>query len=162
MSPSAVRDRLRQTQFLEGLTDSALHQLSKLVTPVTYECDDILFEEGSARTFIVIIITGAIAVEKGQNGRPVRLVTLGAGQSVGEGLLLDDTLHGTSARAVQKTEGYLLNSAQVAEMVKEYPTLYAAHWTCRPVHLAAIGGDGRHTCRTWAHTRLRRRGRARA
>jgi len=126
MSPSAVRDRLRQTQFLEGLTDSALHQLSKLVTPVEYECDDILFEEGSPRTFLVIIITGAVAVEKGQNGRPVRLVTLGAGQSVGEGLLLDDTPHGTSARAVQKSEGYSLNSAQVAEMVKEYPTLYAA------------------------------------
>ena len=49
MSPSAVRDRLRQTQFLEGLTDSALHQLAKLVTPVTYECDDVLFEEGSPR-----------------------------------------------------------------------------------------------------------------
>ena len=31
--PSAVRDRLRQTQFLDGLTDSALHQLAKLVTP---------------------------------------------------------------------------------------------------------------------------------
>ena len=49
MSPSAVRDRLRQAEFLEGLTDSALHQLAKLVTPVTYECDDVLFEEGSAR-----------------------------------------------------------------------------------------------------------------
>ena len=109
MSPSAVRDRLRHAQFLDGLTDSALHQLAKLVTPVTYECDDVLFEEGSPRTFLVIIISGAIAVEKGQNGRPVRLVTLGAGQSVGEGLLLDDSPHGTSARAVQKSEGYSLN-----------------------------------------------------
>ena len=78
MSPSVVRDRLRQAQFLEGLTDSALHQLAKLVTPVTYECDQILFEEGTPRTFLAIIISGAIAVEKGSNGRPVRLVTLGS------------------------------------------------------------------------------------
>ena len=32
----AIRDRLRQAQFLEGLTDSALHQLSKLVTRTTF------------------------------------------------------------------------------------------------------------------------------
>src|SRR5215207_5355378 len=117
MSASAIRDRLRSAQFLDGLTDSALHQLAKLVTPVTYECDEILFEEGTPRTFFAVLTSGAVAVEKGLNGRPVRLVTLGAGQSVGEGLLLDDSAHGTSARAVQKTEGFAINSEQVREMV---------------------------------------------
>jgi aspartate ammonia-lyase len=126
MSTSAVRDRLRQAQFLEGLTDSALHQLAKLVTPVTYASDEILFEEGGARTFLAIIVSGAIAVEKNSHSRPVRLVTLGAGQSLGEGLLLDDSPHGTSARAVQQSEAYVLTASQVQEMIKEYPTLYAA------------------------------------
>jgi aspartate ammonia-lyase len=126
MSPSSVRDRLRPAQFLNGLTDSALHQLAKLVAPVTYECDDVLFEEGSPRTSLTILISGAVAIEKGQNGRPVRLVTLGAGQAVGEGLLLDDSPHGTSARALQHSEGYTLSADQVREMLKEYPTLYAA------------------------------------
>ncbi len=123
---SSVRDRLRQAQFLEGLTDSALHQLARTVTAVTYEPDQILFEEGSPREFMAIIATGAIAVEKGMAGRPVRLMTLGAGQSVGEGLLLDDSSHGTAARAVQRTEAFVLTAAQVREMVKEHPTLYAA------------------------------------
>ncbi len=126
MSAPAVRDRLRQVQFLEGVTDSALHQLARLVTPTTYECDDVLFEEGSPRTFLAIIISGAVAIEKGLNGRPVRLVTLDAGQAVGEGLLLDDLPHGTSARALQHTEAYVLSAEQVREMVKEYPTVYAA------------------------------------
>jgi len=126
MSTSAVRDRLRQAQFLDGLTDSALHQLSKLVTLATYECDEILFEEGGPRTFLAIIISGAIAVEKNSNSRPIRLVTLGAGQSLGEGLLLDDSPHGTSARAVQQSEAYVLTADQVQEMIKEFPTLYAA------------------------------------
>ncbi|HEV8496494.1 MAG TPA: aspartate ammonia-lyase [Gemmatimonadaceae bacterium] len=126
MSPSQVRDQLRKAQFLEGVTDSGLHQLAKLVTPVAYECDDVLFEEGSPREFLAILISGAIAIEKGLNGRPIRLVTLGAGQAVGEGLLLDELPHGTSARAVQRTEAYLLSITQVHEMIKEYPTLYAA------------------------------------
>jgi len=126
MSPSQVRDQLRQAEFLEGVTDSGLHQLTKLVTPVVYECDEVLFEEASPREFLAILISGAVAIEKGLNGRPVRLVTLGPGQAVGEGLLLDELPHGTSARAVQRTEAFLLSTAQVHEMIKEYPTLYAA------------------------------------
>jgi aspartate ammonia-lyase len=126
MSPSQVRDQLRQAEFLEGVTDSGLHQLAKLVSPITYECDAVLFEEGSQRDFLAILISGAIAIEKGLNGRPIRLVTLGAGQAVGEGLLLDELPHGTSARAIQRTEAYVLSTAQVHEMIKEYPTLYAA------------------------------------
>jgi aspartate ammonia-lyase len=126
MSASAVRDRLRQAQFLDGLTDSALHQLAQLVELATYEGDQVLFEEGSPRDFLAIIVSGAVAIEKGANGRPIRLVTLGTGQAVGEGLLLDDSPHGTSARTVQRTQAYLLTVARVQEMVKEYPTLYAA------------------------------------
>jgi len=123
---ATVRDRLRQTQFLEGLTDSAIHQLAKVVAPVTYEADAVLFHEGSSRDFMSILISGAVAIEKGMNGKPVRLVTLGAGQALGEGLLLDELPHGTSARALQRTEAYQLTIDQVHEMVKEQPALYAA------------------------------------
>ena len=75
---------------------------------------------------MAIIASGAIAVEKGRNGRPIRLVTLGAGQALGEGLLLDESPHGTSARAVQRTEAFVITGDQVREMLKEYPALYAA------------------------------------
>jgi aspartate ammonia-lyase len=121
-----IRDRLRSAEFLQGITDTAIHALAKAVTAVTYECDDVLFEEGSPRDAMAILVAGAVAIEKGQNGRPVRLVTLGAGQAVGEGLLLDDLPHGTSARAIQKTEAYVLTAQNVREMVKESPAVYAA------------------------------------
>jgi aspartate ammonia-lyase len=123
---ATVRDRLRQTQFLEGLTDSAIHQLAKVVAPITYEADAVLFHEGSPRDFMSILVSGAVAIEKGMNGKPVRLVTLGAGQALGEGLLLDELPHGTSARTLQRTEAYQLTIAQVHEMIKEQPALYAA------------------------------------
>jgi aspartate ammonia-lyase len=126
MTAASVRDRLRQAEFLDGLTDSSLHQLAKLVTCNTYECDDVLFEEGASRTFMAIVASGAVAIEKGRNARPVRLVTLGAGQAVGEGILLDDSPHGTSARALQRTEAFVITDENVREMLKEYPALYAA------------------------------------
>src|SRR3954470_17821155 len=126
MSTASIRDRLRQTRFLEGATDSAIHQLARVVTPTTFELDQLLFEEGSPRTAMAIIDTGAVAIEKSNAGRPVRLITLGPGEAVGEGLLLDELPHGTSARAIQKTEAYVLTVDAVREMMKETPAIYAA------------------------------------
>src|ERR1700750_1917630 len=105
---SAIRDRLRQTKFLEGATDSAIHLLARVVTPTTFELDQLLFEEGSPRSSMAIVNSGAVAIEKSNAGRPVRLITLGPGEAVGEGLLLDELPHGTSARAIQKTEAFVL------------------------------------------------------
>jgi len=123
---ASVRDQLRQAHFLETVTESALHQLSKLVEPQTFETDALLFTEGSPRRFMAILTSGAVAIEKHVSGRPVRLVTLGAGEAVGEGVLLDDSPHGTSARALQRTEAFLLTTGQLALMIKEHPPLYAA------------------------------------
>ena len=55
MSMTAIRDKLRAISFLDGLTDSAYHQLARLVTPVGYKADEMLFEEGSPRSFLAQI-----------------------------------------------------------------------------------------------------------
>jgi len=126
MSTTAIRDQLRAISFLDGLTDSAYHQLARLVTAVHYKADEILFEEGSPRSFLALVVNGTVAIEKQMNGRPIRLVTLGAGEAVGEGLLLDDSKHGTSARAIHSTDVLILRAEKAQEMVKEHPQLYAA------------------------------------
>ena len=82
MSTTAIRDQLRAMPFLEGLTDSAYHQLARLVGPVRYETDEVLFEEGQPRSFLAMVVSGAVAIEKQMNGRPHRLVTLGAGKQL--------------------------------------------------------------------------------
>jgi CRP-like cAMP-binding protein len=104
MTTSTIREHLREMRFLTGLTDTAIHQLAKLVTQVSYAGDQLIFEEGAPREVAVIIHTGAVAIEKNVNGRPVRLATLGPGDSVGEGLLLDETPHGTTARTLSPTD----------------------------------------------------------
>src|SRR4051812_38925004 len=123
---TALREQLRSLSFLDGLTDTALHQLSRLVTPAEYECDAVLFTEGTERKLLAIVVSGAVAIEKQINGRPIRLATLGAGEGIGEGLLLDDSTHGTSARALTDTSVLVVSREQVAEMIRETPTLYAA------------------------------------
>src|SRR5476649_2880523 len=121
-----LRQQLRTLQFLDGLTDTAVHQLSQLVQPVDFACDQLLFREGEARQLLALVATGAVAIEKQQNARSVRLATLGAGEAVGEGILLDDSIHGTSARAIIQTHAFVLTHEQIQLMLKETPTLYAA------------------------------------
>src|SRR5919204_4606018 len=123
---ASIRDQLRQAHFLQGVTESSLHQLAKLVEARTFESDAILFQEGAPRDFMAILASGAVAIEKSVNGRPVRLVTLGVGEAVGEGVLLDDSRHGTSARALQSTEAFLLSKDKLEGMIREFPQLYAA------------------------------------
>ena len=120
------RDTLRALRFLDGLTDTAVHQLSRIVEVVEFGCDSLLFEEGQPRRLMALIASGAVAIEKGKSTRPVRLATLGAGEAVGEGLLLDDSTHGTSARAIVNVKAFVLTHEQVQQMLKETPTLYAA------------------------------------
>src|SRR5258705_2953398 len=123
---ATVRDQLRKAQFLEGVTETLLHQLAKLVQPKSFDPDAVLFTEGAPRQFMAILMSGAVAIEKSVNGRPVRLVTLGAGEAVGEGVLLDDSAHGTSARAVQPTDAFVITGDQLEMMIKDHPQLFAA------------------------------------
>src|SRR4026207_930108 len=76
MTTAPIRAHLRASRFLTGLTDTAIHQLAKIVTKVSYAGNQLIFEEGGPREVAVIIHSGAVAIEKSVNGRPVRLATL--------------------------------------------------------------------------------------
>jgi len=125
-TPSEIADFLRGTSFLADFTDAHLWKLSRHVTPRVLEADALLFSEGDARQHFAILINGAVAIEKAADGRTTRLVTLGAGEAVGEGLLLDDSAHGTSARVIMPGLAMMLTRAQLDDITREAPQLYAA------------------------------------
>ena len=125
-TPAEIADALRATSFLEGFTDAHLWKLSRHVTPLTLVPDETIFSEGEARQRFAILISGAVAIEKSSDGRTTRLVTLGAGEAVGEGLLLDDSAHGTTARVIMPGTAMVLARTQLDDITREAPQLYAA------------------------------------
>jgi aspartate ammonia-lyase len=120
-----LTDRLARTRFLEGISASAAQHLASLLALATYEADQLLFDVGDPRRFLAILSSGSVVIEKSAEGSTVRLVTLGAGDAVGEGILLDDSLHGTSARAIQRSEAWVLTREAVDALLRDEPTLYA-------------------------------------
>jgi len=118
--------RLERLDFLDGLTGEQLRRLATRVETVGFATDEMIFREGEPREQFAILLAGSVAIEKQLNGRPVRLATLGAGEAVGEGLLLDRSTHGTSARTVQRVEAVVLTREAVDAMIAADPALYAA------------------------------------
>jgi aspartate ammonia-lyase len=129
MNTAEIRALLRKLSFLEGLTEGDLHFLGKQLKPVEFHPGEAIFSEGMERVRMCIIYSGTVAIEKhssGDEAPPVRLATLGRGEAIGEGVLLDDTPHGTSAVALDETKVLQLLKTQVQDLLRERPSVYAA------------------------------------
>ena len=112
--------------FLAGLTDLQLGRLADVGERVTADGDTLLFAEGDPRRFLFLVASGSVAIEQTLGGRSVRLATFGAGDAVGEGVLLDEEVHGTAARTLKRTELVRFPVERLEAMLVEDPALYAA------------------------------------
>ena len=121
-----IPSQLKSIPFFADLSDPLLRKLAEAGTKASFEEGTTLFAEGDARSFFAVVLSGAIAIDKAQGGIVTRLATLGAGEVVGEGILLDDTHHGTTGLALEKTEVLLFRQPVLAPLLTEEPQLHAA------------------------------------
>jgi aspartate ammonia-lyase len=124
MTGTAQADLLKGVRFFEGLPDTLLWHLARAGTPRAFATDAWLFREGDERTFFAVILRGRVAIERGAAG--TRLASLGAGEVLGEGVLLEEPRHGTSARAVEDTEVLVFATQRLEPLLNDKPALYAA------------------------------------
>jgi CRP-like cAMP-binding protein len=122
--PSA--NPLRDLPFFAGLPDTLLWHLGKLVERRTLEANELLFKEGEARQFFGILVKGTIAIEQHRDGSTVQITTLGTGEAIGEGVLLDDDNHGTQGRATEPTELIYFKKGPLMKLLKDQPAIYAS------------------------------------
>jgi aspartate ammonia-lyase len=126
MSTLPAGAALRRFAFFDGFTDVDLEALEAAMGTVTFDPDRFIFREGDARGMFAIIDEGSVAIEKGADGRPVRLAALGPGEALGEGVLLgDDEPHGTSARTLERTTLRYWNVLDLRALLQERPRLFA-------------------------------------
>lgn len=117
---------LKDLAFFTGLPDTLLWHLGKLAERRALAADELLFREGDARQLFGILVKGTLAIEQKRDGTTVQLAILGAGEAVGEGVLLDDDKHGTQARATEPTDLVYFKKAPLMKLLKDQPALYAA------------------------------------
>ena len=116
---------LSSIAFFEGLPEQLLWHLSRAGELTNYSPDDLLFAAGDQRQALWVLLSGNIAIESPHDGIPIRISTLGAGDVVGEAILLDETIHSTNGRAMVATRALRFTREALEPLLKERPALYA-------------------------------------
>lgn len=112
--------------FFADLPDQLLWHLGRAGTEVEYQPEDRLFRAGEQRAAIWVILDGQLAIEAPFGAVPTRFATLGAGDIVGESLLLQEDVHHTEGRVVQRLRTIRFGKDVLDPLLKDQPRLYAA------------------------------------
>jgi aspartate ammonia-lyase len=119
-------DALKKLAFFAGLPATLLWHLAHAAERRSMAKDEILFREGETRNLLAVILSGALAIEQHRDGKAVPIAALGAGEVLGEGILLEDGAHRTLGRATQETELLFFRKTPLLKLLKDHPALYAA------------------------------------
>ena len=95
-----VRDHLRACELFADLNDDALDLLAAAAEPLELPAGATLYTKGAPRRACFLLLDGQVEILRGGVDEPERLAVLRAGDALGEGSLLQASLHTTSARAL--------------------------------------------------------------
>jgi aspartate ammonia-lyase len=123
MDPTTL-EMLREHPLTHELSAGELEFLVGHARVVGYLRDAIIYHESQPRRFWGLVLKGRIALEKGPRGRRSVLHTLGPGDSFGEGSLLDDYPHSSSARVLEPAEVLELPREAFTAIAADRPELY--------------------------------------
>ncbi|HEX8695496.1 MAG TPA: aspartate ammonia-lyase [Longimicrobium sp.] len=123
-TPAAAADVLRAHPLWGALDLDELEHLAGLAELRGYPAGSYVFRENTPRRVFGILVRGRVEIVKGPQGRPEVLHVLGAGESFGEGSLLDDYPHSTSGFVTEEAQVLEIPRAALARLAEERPRLY--------------------------------------
>src|SRR5687767_8400117 len=97
MKPEEIGAILSSNVLTRTLSAEDLEHLVAIARPVQHAEGSYVFRESQPRRSFGIIVSRRIAVQKGEPPHPHVLTVLGPGESYGEGSILDEYPHSTSA-----------------------------------------------------------------
>lgn len=89
---------------------------------ITFKVGDLLFKEGDLSRHFYIIQEGNVEIfQKGLHGEKIPLSVVGAGQSLGEFAMIDDSPRSATARCLTRVEAILVNEEAYKYMIEKLP-----------------------------------------
>jgi aspartate ammonia-lyase len=111
--------------FFDGLSDQLLWHLARAAERVEHPAGEHLFRAGQARQAFWVILEGTIAIEAPHGTAPTRLATLGAGEVIGESILLQEPSHAADGRVLHQVKALRFPREALDPLLKDQPMLYA-------------------------------------
>lgn len=109
-------------ELFHNLNNEELGWIDERLTERTVERDELLFEENTPRRSLFLIRTGQVELYKtSSDGAEKRLAIFGPSDFLGEGSLMDDYPHNTSARALEKTSLLTIPREDFQKLFVDHP-----------------------------------------
>jgi len=117
---------LKKIELFKNLADTELAKITSLLKPVSLPAGSIIFRENMPRKSVYIVSEGKIELFKNDPyGKETVLSVFGKYDFLGEGALLEDYPHSTSARATCRTSLFEMTRDSFKQLLAPEPELSA-------------------------------------
>lgn len=120
MEKQEIKKFLKQIQLFKELSDTQLDAVCNKLTIENYSANGLLFSENNIRKNLFLIYDGEVELfKRTPYGEEKRLSIFSKYDFLGEGALMDDSPHSTSARATKDSKIFILTRDNFKELIKE-------------------------------------------
>ena len=120
MDKNQTIEFIKKIELFSDLSDSELHVIAENMEEKTYKKNELIFIENNPRKNLYLVSEGEIELfKKTPFGEEKRLSFFSKFDFLGEGALMDDSPHSTSARALLKTTVLLISREKFKSLVKD-------------------------------------------
>ncbi len=126
MDTPQILEALSAVELFRDLTDGELSAVAEKIEAESRPAGDLLFEQNAPRRRLILIVAGRVELFKRTAfGEEKRLALFGRHDFLGEGALMDDYPHSTSARVVENAVLLTLSRDALRALLDEKPALAA-------------------------------------
>jgi len=116
---------LKSIELFKELTDKELSSIQEVGIIKNYKEGELLFEENAPRNSLFIIFDGNIQlIKKTPSGEERNLAIFGKGDFLGEGSIMDEYPHSTSAKAISNAVIIQFTTLKLKEVFEAKPSIY--------------------------------------
>ncbi|MGE5410870.1 MAG: cyclic nucleotide-binding domain-containing protein, partial [Clostridiales bacterium] len=124
MEVKLINEFLKEIELFKGLDEDEIKLISKQVEVKEFSAGSIVFMENSPRKNLYVIYEGEIELfKKTRFGEEKRLSFFTKFDFMGEGTLMDDSPHSTSARSLLDSTLFAISRDKLIDIYKQYPDL---------------------------------------
>jgi len=118
---SVIKSFLKRIELFKGLDDNQLQTVADKISVLNFQINGMVFSENNTRENLSIIYEGEVELFKTTPyGGEKRLSIFGKYDFLGEGALMDDSPHSTSARATVNSVIFRLSRDKFKELMIEH------------------------------------------
>ncbi len=118
MGTNKLRTFLQRTELFSHFEDSELEKIIKITKSTMYDEGSTLFEQNFERKNIYIVYSGEVELYmKNSFGESKQITQFKKYDFIGEGSIVDDSPHSTSARVLTDSEIYVIDSEKLKKIL---------------------------------------------